>query len=226
MTAPERWLTAMWPVVRGSLPAPPAAVVDLGCGSLGGFVPMLLADGYDAIGVDPNAPQEPPYRQAEFEHAELPGTLDAVVASTSLHHVADPVEVLDRIAQVARPGGVVVVLEWASERFDERTARWCFERLGSEESWLQRLRDEWRQSGLGWEDYFRAWLEREHLHSGETLIRHLDERLERQQLEHGPYFFAGLAATTEEDERAAIDGGAIQAGRIDYVGTRPRTAQA
>ena len=137
MTAPERWLTAMWPVVRRSLPDPPAAVVDLGCGSLGGFVPMLLADGYDAIGVDPNAPEEPPYRQAEFEHAELPGTVDAVVASTSLHHVADPAEVLDRIAQVVRPGGVVVVLEWASERFDERTARWCFERLGSEESWLQ-----------------------------------------------------------------------------------------
>jgi SAM-dependent methyltransferase len=216
----------MWPVVRRSLPDPPATVVDLGCGSLGGFVPMLLAEGYDAIGVDPNAPEEPPYRHAEFEHAELSGTVDAIVASTSLHHVADPAEVLDRIAQVVRPSGVVVVLEWASERFDERTARWCFERLGSEESWLQRLRDEWRWSGLGWEDYFRGWLEHEHLHSGETLIRHLDERLERRQLEYGPYFFAGLAAATEEDERAAIADGEIQAGRIDYVGTRPHTAQA
>lgn len=226
MTAPERWLTAMWPVVRGSLPDPPAAVVDLGCGSLGGFVPMLLADGYGAIGVDPNAPEEPPYRQAEFEHAELPETVDAVVASTSLHHVADPAEVLDRIAQVVRPDGTVVVLEWASERFDEQTARWCFERLDSEESWLQRLRDEWRESSLGWEDYFRGWLEQEHLHSGETLVRLLDERLERHRLVYGPYFFAGLGAATEEDERAAIADGEIQAGRIDYVGTRPRTAQA
>jgi SAM-dependent methyltransferase len=226
VTAPERWLTAMWPVVRGSLPDPPAAVVDLGCGSLGGFVPMLLADGYDAIGVDPNAPQEPPYRQGEFEHTELPGPLDAIVASTSLHHVADPAEVLDRIAQVVRPGGVVVVVEWASERFDERTARWCFERLGSEESWLQRLRDEWRGSGIDWQNYFRSWLGHEHLHSGETLVRLLDERFERQQLSYGPYFFAGLADATERDEEAAIAGGEIRAGRIDYVGTRPRTAQA
>jgi SAM-dependent methyltransferase len=216
----------MWPVVRRSLPDPPAAVIDLGCGSLGGFVPMLLADGYDAIGVDPNAPAEPQYRQTEFEHAELPGTVDAVVASTSLHHVADPAAVFDRIAQVVRPGGVVVVVEWASERFDEQTARWCFERLGSEESWLQRLRDEWSESGLGWQDYFNGWLEHEHLHPGETLVRLLDERFERQQLDYGPYFFAGLAAATEGDEAAAIAGGEIQAGRIDYVAARPRSAQA
>ena len=216
----------MWPVVRRALPDPPATVVDLGCGSLGGFVPMLLADGYDAMGVDPNAPDEAPYRRTEFERAELPGAVDAVVASTSLHHVADPSEVLDRITEVLRPGGVVVVVEWASERFDEQTAHWCFERLGSEESWLQRLRDEWRDSGLGWDDYFRGWLEREHLHSGETLVRLLDERFDRQQLGSGPYFFAGLGDATEGDENAAIAGGEIQAGRIDYVGARPRSAHA
>jgi len=215
----------MWPVVRRALPDPPATVVDLGCGSLGGFVPMLMADGYDAIGVDPNAPEEGSYRQAEFEHAELPA-VDAVVASTSLHHVADPGEVIDRIAEVVRPGGVVVVVEWASERFDEQTARWCFERLGSGEGWLQRLRDEWRESGLDWQDYFRGWLEREHLHSGETLVRVLDDRLERLQLEYKSYYFADLAGVTESDEQAAIEDGVIQAGRIDYVGTRPRTAQA
>jgi hypothetical protein len=27
------------------------------------------------------------------------------------------------------PGGVLVVVEWAWERFDEATARWCFARL-------------------------------------------------------------------------------------------------
>jgi SAM-dependent methyltransferase len=224
VTEPERWLAAMWPGVRRCLPEPPAMVVDLGCGRLGGFVPMLLADGYEAIGVDPNAPDEAPYRRVEFEQAELPA-VDALVASTSLHHVADPAEVMDRIAQVVRPGGVVVVIEWASERFDESTARWCFERLGSEESWLRELRGDWLGSGLAWQEYFRGWLEEEHLHSGETLVRLLDERLERQQLDYGPYFFAGLGDATEADEQAAIDHGLIQAGRIAYVGTRPRTAQ-
>jgi SAM-dependent methyltransferase len=215
VTAAERWLEATWPVVRRALPDPPAAVVDLGCGSLGGFVPMLRADGYDALGVDPNAPDEASYQRAEFERADLPPALDAVVASTSLHHVADPAEVIDRIAAAIRPGGVAVVLEWASERFDEPTARWCFERLGTEEGWLHELRDEGD-----------AWFEREGLHRGDLLVRLLDERLERRLLAYGPYFFPDLVDTTEADEQAAIDADQIQASRIDYVGARPRSAHA
>lgn len=226
MTAAEGWLAAAWRVVRRGLPDPPAGVVELGCGPLGGFVPMLLADGYDAMGVDPKAPEEAPYQPVEFERAELPQVVDALVASTSLHHVGDPTEVIERIAEAVRPGGVVVVVEWASERFDEPTARWCFDRLGPEEGWLKELRDEWRASDLDWSSYLEGWLEREGLHSGETLVRLLDERLERRQLEYGPYFFADLADVTETDEQAAIDAGQVQAGRIDYVGTRPRNAHA
>lgn len=215
MTAHERWLSATWSFVRRQLPEPPAVVVDLGCGTHGGFVPLLRAEGYDAIGIDPNAPDEPNYERVEFEHADLPRAVDALVASTSLHHVADPAEVSDRIADAVRPGGVVVVVEWASERFDEQTARWCSERLGSEESWLHELVED-----------PNGWFTREGLHRGEELVRLLDERLERRSLAYSPYFFPDLEATTEADEQAAIDDGQIQASRIDYVGTRPRSAQA
>ncbi|MGZ4321516.1 MAG: class I SAM-dependent methyltransferase [Solirubrobacteraceae bacterium] len=83
MTSKEHWLAAMWPSVRSWLPAPPATVVELGCGSLGGFVPALNEDGYDAIGVDPAAPEGPEYRLTGFEHVDLPGRVDAIVASTS-----------------------------------------------------------------------------------------------------------------------------------------------
>ena len=57
MTPSERWLSAAWPFVRSRLPAPPARIVDVGCGPQGGFVPMLRAAGYDAEGVDPRAPR-------------------------------------------------------------------------------------------------------------------------------------------------------------------------
>jgi SAM-dependent methyltransferase len=214
MTATERWLSATLPVVRRELPDPPSVVVDLGCGSRGGFVPILLAEGYHAIGVDPEAPDEPQYRRIEFERADLPPAA-ALVASTSSHHVTDPAEVIDRIVEVVRPGGVVVVIEWASERFDNATARWCSERLGSDESWLYELCAD-----------PDGWLEREGLHSGKTLVRLLDERLERRSLAHRPYYFADLPGTTETEEQAAIDAGQIQAARIDYVGTRPRNAHA
>src|SRR5438067_13718035 len=111
MTPGERWLAATWPFVRSGLPAPPALVVDLGCGPLGGFVPMLRAKGYDAVGIDPQAPEEPHYLRIEFERAELPPQVDAVVASTSLHHLADPTDVIDRITSTLTSGGFVVIVE-------------------------------------------------------------------------------------------------------------------
>jgi SAM-dependent methyltransferase len=223
MTPGEDWLATLWPLVRGRLPAPPARVVDMGCGPLGGFVPMLRAKGYDAIGIDPQAPEERHYQRIEFERAELPPQVDAVVASTSLHHVTDPADVIDRITTMVRSRGAVVIVEWAWEKFDERTAEWCFNRLGrdDEAGWLQRRRDEWLASGHEWPSYVREWAEREALHPGDVLVRLLDERLERRLLTHGAYFFPDLAGTTEVDEQKAIDAGEIQATRIDYVGTRP-----
>src|SRR3954454_13626231 len=126
MPTGDRWLTKLWPLVRTRLPEPPSRVIDIGCGPLGGFVPMLRADGYDAVGIDPQAPDEPHYQRIEFERAELPLQVDAVVASSSLHHVADPADVIDRITTTVRAGGAVVIVEWAWEKFDERTAKWCF----------------------------------------------------------------------------------------------------
>jgi SAM-dependent methyltransferase len=209
----------MWPVVRGFLPRPPATVLEIGCGSLGGFVPMLRSSGYEAIGVDPKAPDEPDYRRTEFEKAEPFSDLDALVASTSLHHVADPGQVLDCAAGSLAPGGVIVVVEWDWQAFDEPTANWCFERLGTDEpGWLHELREGWRESGKPWESHLRGWAQEEHIHPAETLLRALDRRFRRTHLGHGPYFFADLADTTEADELAAIRAGEIQATRVDYVG--------
>jgi SAM-dependent methyltransferase len=223
MSPAERWLDATWPLVRSELPAPPARVVDIGCGPLGGFVPMLRAEGYDATGIDPKAPAGAYYQRVELERSELPHRLDAMVASTSLHHVSDPADAIDRIAAAVARGGRVVVLEWAWERFDGGTADWCFARLGPDEDlgWLHRRRDEWRMSGQDWPTYLRGWAEGEGLHRGSELVRLLDQRLERQHLAEGPYVFADLAGVTAEDEQAAIDAGEIRATRIDWVGVAP-----
>jgi hypothetical protein len=83
VTCDERWLAANWPFVRAWLPAAPARVLEIGCGPLGGFVPMMEAAGYQAAGVDPEAPPGPAYRQAGFERHAVPGQLDAIVACTS-----------------------------------------------------------------------------------------------------------------------------------------------
>jgi SAM-dependent methyltransferase len=90
---------------------------------------MLESAGYQATGIDPEAPAGSSYRQVEFESYEAPGPADAVVASASLHHVADLAVVLDQVKALLVPAGRVVIVEWAHERFDETTARWCFARL-------------------------------------------------------------------------------------------------
>jgi SAM-dependent methyltransferase len=220
VTLGDPWLSTLWPLVRTWLPAPPAHVLEIGCGPRGGFVPMLRSHGYEAIGIDPEAPDEPHYQRTEFELAQLPRPFDAVIACTSLHHVLKPAEVIDRMIATLTSDGAIVVVEWAWEGFNERTAAWCFERLGSDdgEGWLHRHRDGWLASGQEWPQYLREWAEREGLHSAEMLIGLLDERLTRERLGYGPYFFPDLADTTAVEEQAAIDAEEIRATRVDWAG--------
>jgi SAM-dependent methyltransferase len=210
--------------VRALLPAPSAVVVELGCGPHGGFVPSLNEAGYEALGVDPAAPEGSSYRRVEFEHADLPDELGAIVACTSLHHVADPALILDTVAGHLVPRGVVVVIEWDWKRFDEATARWCFERLGPEgsHSWLHHRREEWTASGEAWERYLRGWAERHGIHSASALLEKLDRCFKRLHFARGAYFFPDLADTSEEDEQRAIGSGQIQPTRIDYAGVLTR----
>jgi SAM-dependent methyltransferase len=224
VTPDERWLAAVWPFVRASLPMAPASVVDVGCGPLGGFVPFLERAGYQATGVDPEAPLGPSYRQVEFERYDLPGRVDAIVACTSLHHVADLSAALDLVEAALVPGGMAVVVEWARERFDEATARWCFARLpeanGDHPSWLHHRQAEWIGSGQPWDAYLRSWEQAEGLHSGQAILDGLDARFDSRLATYGPLFFPDLEGISEADEQAAIDRGLIQANRIQYAGRR------
>jgi SAM-dependent methyltransferase len=224
MPQEERWLAATWPTVRDALPEPPARVVELGCGTLGGHVPMLRAAGYEAIGVDPEAPGGSEYRRIEFERlGEPPSDLAAVVASTSLHHVEDPSDVLDRIVDVLAPDGRVVVIEWDWEAFDQPTAEWCFHRLGPEDDagWLHHHRDAWAASQGPWDDYLRGWAEEHRIHPERELLASLGERFRLDPPVRAPYFFADLDETSEEDEATAIAAGEIRATRVEVVGRRP-----
>jgi SAM-dependent methyltransferase len=181
---------------------------------------MLLAGGYEALGIDPVAPEGESYRQLEFEGADLPWRVNAFIACTSLHHVAEPEVVLDKIAADLGPAGLVVVVEWDWEDFDEATARWCFERLGSADTdgWLRRHRDGWSGSGEVWHEYLRQWTDGHGIHSVRQLLRELDRRFTRLVCERGPYCFVDLPNTSEAEELEAIDAGLIRATRIDYVG--------
>jgi SAM-dependent methyltransferase len=221
-TAKQRWLSARWPFVRAHLPPAPSRVLEIGCGPTGGFVPAMREQGYDAVGVDPAAPSGPGYHQTGFEQHQLSGPVDAVVACTSLHHVDDLNEVLDRAAAALTPDGLLIVVEWAYERFDEASARWSFDRLPhtGERGWLHSHREQWLASGQAWHGYLEDWALREGLHSGEAIRRALQSRLHTQLLTYTPYFFPDLYPVSEADEQAATDAGAIRATGIHYVGVK------
>jgi SAM-dependent methyltransferase len=218
----QRWLDAQWEFVQPNLPPAPASVIDLGCGPFGGFVPALRQAGYEACGVDTEAPDEPGYYRVDFERFTPAQPADAVVASTSLHHTVDPEVVLGRVRAALCPGGRVVVVEWDWPRFDERTARWCFARLNAttEPGWLSKHRDRWRESGQPWSGYLASWAAEEALHPGDVLIAALTRQFDTVQLARGPYVFADLDGVSPEDERAAIERGELTATGIQFVGTR------
>ncbi len=215
-----------WSFYRDHLPPAPAHVVEIGCGPSGGFVPRLLSLGYGAAGVDPEAPEGPPYHRTLFEQYEPARRVDAVVACASLHHVEDLDEVFGRVAGALRPGGAFVVVEWARELFDEATARWCFERLRApspenenEHGWLSSHRDRWQASGLPWAAYVGGWASGEGLHTGADQEAALGRWFEPVAMERGPYFFTDRGGGEERD---AIDAGLIQATGLRYAG-RPLT---
>jgi len=221
--ADRRWLAATWPFVRSNLPSPPARVLEIGCGPLGGFVPELEQAGHNAVGVDPEAPAGLPFRQVTFEEHDDPRRVDAAIACTSLHHVADLDLTFEKLASTLAPSGRLVVVEWAHELFDEATARWCFERLPSDaDTYLHHHRDAWAESGLAWDDYLRQWAQQEHgLHPWTEIKRALDSRFAAEHSEEVPYYFPTLDIS-EDEEVSAIRSGQIRAGAVRYVG-RPRT---
>jgi SAM-dependent methyltransferase len=119
--APDAGLVAF---VRAALPPAPARVLEVGAGR-GELAAALRAARYDVVAIDPaadGAAGVEPVALLDLEAAE--GAFDAAVAVLSLHHVTPLVASCERLAEVVRPGGRLVIDEFDVDRFDERAARW------------------------------------------------------------------------------------------------------
>jgi SAM-dependent methyltransferase len=109
--------------VRSALPPPPARVLEIGAGS-GELAQALAEVGYEVVPIDPEPSGERVLAVALDEFEDRAASFDAAVAVLSLHHV-DPLDAsCERLAELLRPGGRVVVDEFDVERFDERAAAW------------------------------------------------------------------------------------------------------
>ena len=218
---PSRRLETLYEFVLSHLPSAPAGILEVGCGR--GELALALSDaGYAVTAIDPEAPEGPIFSRTRLENlateARFDAQFDAVVASVSLHHVDDLAAAFDAIERVLRPGGLLVVEEFAKERFTGATARWYYhqrralEAVGIAEAPLP--------------DDFDAWLrewEREHadIHPLTDLRRELDARFAPRHCGWGPYLFDyGLRDALEPLERELIEAGAIDATGFRFVGER------
>jgi SAM-dependent methyltransferase len=212
-------LAAFFDFVLTHLQSPPARVLEVGCGA-GELALALAGAGYDVTAVDPAAPEGPVFRRSRLEDFSPDGMFDAVVASVSLHHLDDLGAALDKIADLVRPGGLLVLEEFAKERFAGPTAKWYFHQRQA----LAAL-DEKATPLPEFETWQRRWAEdHEDIHPFADLRREIDLRFTERYFAWAPYLFDyRLHDALEPLERKLIAAGAIQATGLRYVGERPPT---
>jgi ubiquinone/menaquinone biosynthesis C-methylase UbiE len=191
--------------VIAALPAPPARVLEVGCGA-GDLARALDGAGFNVLAIDPDAPEGPIFRRTTLEDLGQAERYDAAIASYSLHHIEKLDSALDKIARLLPPQGALVIEEFGWDRLDRATAEWYGHEQGA--SSVDAVLADWRT-------------EHEGLHGYEAMRSALDARFQQQLLEWRPYLYRCLERDElEVNEREAVAREDIQAVGFRYVGLR------
>jgi SAM-dependent methyltransferase len=190
------------------LPAPGSRVLEVGCGE-GRLARALAAAGHRVVAIDPEAPEGPIFRRVALDQFADEGPFDAVVASRSLHHIHDLARGLDRIVELLRPSGTLVVNDYAYDRVDERTLRWHVSNHphpGAPRD-ANALVDWWRKDHVD-------------IHGYGSMRPELDRRFVERYFAWGPHFYEELDAVEPAEELRLIEAGEVEAVGFRFVGER------
>ena len=195
-------------VVKPHLPPAPARILEVGCGN--GRLARAVDDlGYRVTAIDPAAPEGAIFQAVALEDFADPVQFDAVVASRALHHIPDLGAALSTLQGLLVPGGRLIVVENAFDRFDAPTARWYLEQRRATHpgaaSSLQACQAKWEADHAG-------------LHGSAAMRRELDRRFTESFFAWTPNLHHELGHALEDEERALIEADAIQATGFVYVG--------
>jgi SAM-dependent methyltransferase len=198
--------------VLAQLP-PQARILEVGCGA-GDLARGLAAAGHSVTAIDPDAPEGPLFRRVSLEDFDEPGPFVAVVASRSLHHVPDLVAAVEKIDSLLLRGGLVVLDDYAKERFDRGTAAWYYEHRQTIAA------GGGPEAPTSLEVCVREWeFDDSHIHGRAEMKAALDRRFREQFFAWVPYLWRDLeGAASLAGEQAAIDAGVIAATGFRYVG--------
>ena len=211
--------------VRTWLPAPPARVLEIGCGD-GRLALALAEEGWRVNAVDPAAPEGKPFIRGAVEDLDPSehGPFDAAVAVLSLHHLHDLGAALDKVRSLLAPGAVFIVDEFGKEELEDgATAAYSFyQRLALLHSGYSPVKP---GAGVVYEgDSFEGWRSRlrkswEHIHEGRKVLSALEARFEGRAFTSGPFLFRdGLDPELGPLERKLIEGGGIRPVGFRWVG--------
>lgn len=193
--------------VLGALPPAPARVLEIGAGA-GELAAALSAAGYDVVAIDPASEAEQVRPVALHELDEPAGSFDAAVAVVALHHVEPLGESCRRLAELLRPGGVLVLDEIDVGRLDERAAGW----------WLEQHGPHAHEGGTPAE--IVAWM-RHHCHEESTMRDALEPLFEFGPPARGPYLYRwDLGPEWRASEEELIAAGDLPALGVRILGTR------
>jgi SAM-dependent methyltransferase len=188
--------------VMGALPAPPARILEVGAGR-GELAARLRQDGHDVRAIDRSVDAPGVERVALIDVEAPAAAFDAAVAVLSLHHVAPLGESCRRLAELVRPGGVLVIDEFDVEALDERAARW----------WLAQRRAE----GAEGEDAAGLVADLQgHLHALARVREELSPYFGFGEPWRGPYLHRWHLAPGRRGEEEDL----IAAGRLPATGAR------
>lgn len=253
----------LWRLVDALVGAPPQRVLDAGCGT-GQFALELARRGHHVVGIDrdrariavarrtaaadPQAVRRGPLTYAagdlaalRLEALRVQAPFDVVLCCRVLHHVPDLDAALRAIARVLRPGGRLVALEFAYDRFDRRCAAWLYQMRraaqlagllpppfppdGSPAEAVARLQQEWMATYAG----------RMRLHPWPRVHRALRSRFRQEHLAWHPYLHwrliepleggparaeteAAFARFVADTERYLVEAGDLPGLLCAYVG--------
>lgn len=194
----------------GVLPPPPARLLDAGCGN-GEVAGWLTGLGYQVTAIDANPDAVASARAAGVPaiQADLAGftdqPFDAVLMLLTLHHMHPLPLVLDQVTRLLRPGGRLVIDEFAWDWAGPATVRWFDDvaailiAAGLTDPAVGPLSPVGPPAAAGLGDQVGRWRARHTEHGtacnpGETMIREVSARFGEVEVRRVPYLARHLVS--------------------------------